>query len=414
MRPWSRPTARRQAEVERFHRENLGSYHAEMASRPAEGALHAADRPDRAERRAARDRARDLGALAGPPDARRAARLHDLPDAALQPGPRDEPAGQPDPRRLGRRGADHRDARPAAVGDRVLARGQTRPGAGQARTRARQLPLSRDRAKRGLGRLARGRARRGAGAGRAERRGQVDAGEAAAPLLRPALRPDPAGRRGPSRAHPGRRCETTSRCCCRRPSSSTGRSTRTSRTAGATRRATQVEAAAVAADAHDFISALPDGYETEIGQKGRRLSGGQRQRIAIARAMVRDAPVLILDEPTTGVDAESGSRIMGPLRRLMGGRTTIVISHNLVTVRDADRIAVLEERADHGSSAHTRSCCNDGGTYERLYRLHHVGTEDSAPPAMAARRWSSLDELVEWLGQRAAARRAIASRPATR
>src|SRR5262249_2731294 len=104
----------------------------------------------------------------------------------------------------------------------------------------------------------------------------------------------------------------------------------------------EVERAAIAADAHEFISALPDGYETEVGQKGRRLSGGQRQRIAIARAMIRDAPVLILDEPTTGVDAESGSRIMGPLRRLMGGRTTIVISHNLVTVRDADRIAVLE------------------------------------------------------------------------
>ena len=91
-----------------------------MASVRAEGAVLAADRPDRAERRAAGDRAGDLGALPGPPDARRAARLHDLPDAALQPGPRDEPAGQPDPRRLGRRRADHRDARRAALGGRVL------------------------------------------------------------------------------------------------------------------------------------------------------------------------------------------------------------------------------------------------------------------------------------------------------
>ncbi|HEY6638763.1 MAG TPA: ABC transporter ATP-binding protein [Solirubrobacterales bacterium] len=143
----------------------------------------------------------------------------------------------------------------------------------------------------------------------------------------------------------------------------------------------EVQAAAIAADAHDFISALPDGYDTAIGQKGRRLSGGQRQRIAIARAMVRDAPVLILDEPTTGVDAESGSRIMGPLRRLIGGRTTIVISHNLVTVRDADRIALLEGGRLAAVGSH-EDLLAQAGTYERLYRLHHVGTEDFAPPAI--------------------------------
>ena len=91
----------------------------------------------------------------------------------------------------------------------------------------------------------------------------------------------------------------------------------------------EIVAAAKAADAHEFIASLPEGYSTVVGQKGRLLSGGQRQRIAIARAMVRDAPVLILDEPTTGLDVESGEKVLGPLRRLMGGRTTIVVSHDL-------------------------------------------------------------------------------------
>ena len=110
--------------------------------------------------------------------------------------------------------------------------------------------------------------------------------------------------------------------------------------AGATR--AEVEAAARAADAHDFVTALPNGYDSRVGQRGRRLSGGQRQRIAVARAMIRDAPVLLLDEPTTGLDAQSAQRILDPLRRLMAGRATIVIAHDLLTVRDATRIAVLD------------------------------------------------------------------------
>ncbi|MFI9631010.1 ABC transporter ATP-binding protein [Streptomyces sp. NPDC052042] len=129
-----------------------------------------------------------------------------------------------------------------------------------------------------------------------------------------------------------------------------------------------VVAAARAADAHEFIERLPEGYDTLVGQRGRTLSGGQCQRLAIARAMIRDAPVLLLDEPTTGLDVGSGRRIMDPLRRLMAGRTTVVISHNLLTVRDATRIVVLDHGrvVEHG--AHDDLLGRDGA-YARLHRL---------------------------------------------
>ena len=137
----------------------------------------------------------------------------------------------------------------------------------------------------------------------------------------------------------------------------------------------EIVAAAKAADAHRFVEALPEGYDTVVGQKGRLLSDGQRQRVAIARAMIRGAPVLVLDEPTTGLDASSSENVMLPLQRLMEGRTTIVISHNLLTVRDATRILVLEggritERGTH------RDLLEMNGSYAHLYRLHR--TEERA------------------------------------
>lgn len=100
--------------------------------------------------------------------------------------------------------------------------------------------------------------------------------------------------------------------------------------------------AAVMADVHEFVTALPDGYDTPIGQRGRLMSGGQRQRIAIARAILRDAPVLVLDEPMTGLDALTTERIMEPLKRLMAGRTTILITHDLRFVPEAAQKIVLE------------------------------------------------------------------------
>jgi ATP-binding cassette subfamily B protein len=145
----------------------------------------------------------------------------------------------------------------------------------------------------------------------------------------------------------------------------------------------QIEQAAREADAHAFIAGLPDGYDTVVGQRGRRLSGGQRQRIAIARAMIRDAPILVLDEPTTGLDAESAGRILAPLRRLMDGRTTIVITHNLLTVREATTILVLDGGRVVETGTHDELLVRDAA-YAELYRWYRQDDELVALTAAGA------------------------------
>ncbi len=130
----------------------------------------------------------------------------------------------------------------------------------------------------------------------------------------------------------------------------------------------RVEAAAKAALAHDFIQALPNGYDTVIGERGVRLSGGERQRLAIARAILKNAPVLILDEATSALDTESESLVQAALQNLMSGRTVLVIAHRLSTVRRADRIVVLEGGTIADIGAH-EELMQKLGTYRRLYEL---------------------------------------------
>ena len=127
-----------------------------------------------------------------------------------------------------------------------------------------------------------------------------------------------------------------------------------------------VEAAARNADAHDFIIALPQGYETVVGENGVKLSGGQRQRIAIARAMLRDAPILLLDEATSALDAEAERKVQAALQRLMQGRTTMVIAHRLSTVMDADLIVVMADGRVAETGRHAELLAR-GGLYARLY-----------------------------------------------
>ncbi len=142
----------------------------------------------------------------------------------------------------------------------------------------------------------------------------------------------------------------------------------------------EVEAAARAALAHDFIHALPAGYDEVIGERGVRLSGGERQRIAIARAILKNAPILILDEATSALDSESEALVQSALHNLMSGRTVFVIAHRLSTVRRADRIVVIESGAIADIGTH-EDLMTKLGTYRRLYELQFADLEQRLEPA---------------------------------
>ncbi|MEU9452100.1 ABC transporter ATP-binding protein [Streptomyces sp. NPDC048277] len=137
-----------------------------------------------------------------------------------------------------------------------------------------------------------------------------------------------------------------------------------------------IEDAAKAADAHDFIMKLPEAYDTRVDPNSARLSGGQLQRLAIARAILRDAPVLVLDEPTTGLDAMAARRVVKPLRRLMTGRTTIMITHDLNLAPDADRILVVDRGRIVETGRHDELLAR-GGAYSRLHRSQNNAIMDT-------------------------------------
>jgi len=146
----------------------------------------------------------------------------------------------------------------------------------------------------------------------------------------------------------------------------------------------RVEAAARAALAHDFILELPQGYQTVLGDRGQRLSGGQRQRIAIARAILKDSPILILDEATSELDSESEMLVQRALSNLMQDRTAFVIAHRLSTIRRADKIIVIEDSKIAETGTHQELLVR-GGIYARLYEMQFADVDEAAPAPKADR-----------------------------
>jgi ABC-type multidrug transport system fused ATPase/permease subunit len=147
----------------------------------------------------------------------------------------------------------------------------------------------------------------------------------------------------------------------------------------------EIVEAAKLANAHEFISRMPMGYDSPVGDRGTTLSGGQRQRIGIARALIRDNPILILDEPTAALDAESEALVVEAMERLMRGRTVITIAHRLSTLRNADRIIVVKDGVVAEEGTH-EELLNRHGIYAQLHQLQFENRhEATAAPEFMTR-----------------------------
>ncbi|MDQ3678051.1 MAG: ABC transporter ATP-binding protein/permease, partial [Actinomycetota bacterium] len=155
----------------------------------------------------------------------------------------------------------------------------------------------------------------------------------------------------------------------------------------------EVVEAASAANAHDFISALPKGYDTELGERGAQLSGGERQRIAVARAFLKDAPILILDEPTSAIDSRTEVVILEALARLMEGRTTFMVAHRLSTIRNSDLILVVNDGAIVEQGTH-EELLDAGGLYAELHDAQHGAPRRQAAAAIGADGLSELTKAI--------------------
>ncbi len=155
----------------------------------------------------------------------------------------------------------------------------------------------------------------------------------------------------------------------------------------------EVEAAARAANAHDFVSALPKGYDTRLGERGALLSGGERQRISVARAFLKDAPVLILDEPTSSIDSKTEAVILDALARLIRGRTTFVVAHRLSTVRDADLILAVEGGRVVEQGTHAELLAR-GGLYAELHAAQQGAPLPERPIALEPQALRELRQLA--------------------
>ena len=205
---------------------------------------------------------------------------------------------------------------------------------------------------------------------RPDRFGQVDRIEPDSPLLRREVRTRPDRRRSTSTPSSSRRCGRRSASCCRRRCFSAARFAKTSPMGARGRPTKKIIAAAKLANADEFISRMPHGYDSVVGERGDTLSGGQRQRIGIARAVIRNSPIMILDEPTAALDTESERLVIEGLQRLMKGRTVIMIAHRLSTIRDADKIIVLKDGvvAEEGTNDELIA---RGGVYAELHRIQY-------------------------------------------